>query len=417
VIVKTCFNCLIKTVRSALLVLLVFNAGNLLSETTQLTHNSILRKSATISSSNLGTLLAGTDVSLISTRKRGGYYHVNLQNGRSGWVLAKNVSVSQPNVAHNPAPQPRRPARAPVAAAPGQSFSVTRSSAIYHPSNAVDPATLMSQANFLNSAGRDYVVVEGYIDYVAGTISDTTHTTRVGTEADGDFHFEMQSTNAPRPGGENPNGLVCEIDPPLQLAGWNALSQIDRKVPQTYRKVRVYGWLRFGTEKAHSGVRDYTYAAGKIISGHWEIHPVEKIETIDSGPSFKIGPSANYASWPIANRYKVTNTNFGVVTQSNYAVLKGKVSSIQTGSDQSGDLYVGLQIGNVTYTATIPQYYVASFDAATQTANFVHLPNFATIGYSLAPSSTRVRTFYGLKNWKFRQGRALPALQPVEMIK
>jgi hypothetical protein len=164
-------------------------------------------------------------------------------------------------------------------------------------------------------------------------------------------------------------------------------------------------------------VRDYTYAPGKILSGHWEIHPVEKIESIDSGPSFQIGPSARYASWPAAKRYKVTNANFGKVTQSNYAKVRGKVKSIQAGSDQSGDLYVGLQLGNVIYTATIPQYYVASFDATTQKANFVHLPNFASIGYSLTPSNTRIRTFYGLKNWKFRQGHALPALQPVEMIK
>jgi hypothetical protein len=76
-------------------------------------------------------------------------------------------------------------------------------------------------------------VVNRYIDYVAGKISDTTHTTKVATEADGDFHFEMQSTNTPRPGGESPNGLVCEIDPPLQLDGWNALT----KSIERYRKL------------------------------------------------------------------------------------------------------------------------------------------------------------------------------------
>jgi hypothetical protein len=304
-----------------------------------------------------------------------------------------------------------------LTSAKAEPLLVARPIATYNPNDAVDPAMLMSPANFLNSASRDYVVVEGYIDYVAGTISDRTHTTKVGVEADGDFHFEMQSTNTPRPGGENPNGLVCEIDPTLQLAGWNALSQIDRKVPQTYRKVRVYGWLRFGTEAGHSGVKLYTFASGKSIKGHWEIHPVEKIESIDNGTPFQIGPSAKYASWPIANRYKVTNANFGRQTLSNYAKITGKVTRIQAGPDQSGDLYVSLLLGATTYTALIPQYYVLSFDSNTQTASLVHLPNFASINYSLAPSTARSRTFYGLKNWKFRDGRALPALQPVEMIK
>lgn len=304
-----------------------------------------------------------------------------------------------------------------LAAANAQPLSVTRPNAVYHPNDAVDPASLMSPENFLKSASRDYVVVEGYIDYVAGTISDTSHTTKVGTEADGDFHFEMQTTNTLRPGGESPNGLVCEIDPALQILGWNALTQIDRKVPQTYRKVRVYGWLRFGTEAGHSGVKSYTYASGKIIKGHWEIHPVEKIESIDNGTPFQIGPSAKYSAWPIANRYKVTNANFGKQTLSNYAKVTGKVTRIQASPDQSGDLYISLLLSTTTYTALIPQYYVASFDANTQAANFVHLPNFASINYSLAPSNTKSRTFYGLKTWKFQQGRALPALEPVEMIK
>jgi hypothetical protein len=46
-------------------------------------------------------------VSLTSTRKRGGYYHVTLQDGREGWVLAKNISVGQPTPAVTPTPQPQ----------------------------------------------------------------------------------------------------------------------------------------------------------------------------------------------------------------------------------------------------------------------------------------------------------------------
>ena len=237
-------------------------------------------------------------------------------------------------------------------AANAQPLSVTRPKAAYHPDAAVDPATLMSTASFLKSAARDYVVVEGYIDYVAGSISDPTHTTKVGTEADGDFHFEMQSTNTPRKKGESPDGLVCEIDPVLQLVGWNALSQIDQRVPQTYRRVRVYGWLRFGTEAGHSGVKDYDFGGGKPIRGHWEIHPVEKVESIDNGAPFQIGPAAKYVS-PIANRYKVTNANFGIPTLSNYAKVMGKVTRIQASPDQSGDLYVSLQLNATTERSAV----------------------------------------------------------------
>src|SRR5437899_12931725 len=88
-----------------------------------------------------------------------------------------------------------------------------RSPAAYHPADILDPATLMAQQNFNDTASRGYVVVAGYIDYVAGQIVKSGDATRIKTEDDGDFHFEMQSTNKLRAPGESPNGLVCEIDP------------------------------------------------------------------------------------------------------------------------------------------------------------------------------------------------------------
>jgi len=301
--------------------------------------------------------------------------------------------------------------------APSQITGHARPAAAYHADHVLDPATLMSQENFTKSARRGYVVVEGYIDYVAGTISDASNSTRVKTEADGDYHFEMQSTNTPRPGGESPNGLVCEIDPPWQLKNWSVLSQINRKNPSTYRKVRVYGWLRFGTELGHSGTRVYQIGNGKAVTGHWEIHPVERIDSVDGRGSFDIGPSARVASWPSAQRYKVTNDNFAKAGPSNYAKVVGKVRRIVGSADKSGDVDVWLGVKKRQYVATIPQYYIASFDPSTQTVEFVHLSNFAAINYSLAPSDTKTRTLYGLRNWKFRLGIAFPALQPVEVIR
>lgn len=287
----------------------------------------------------------------------------------------------------------------------------------YHSDHVLDPANLMSQANFLDTALRGYVVVEGYIDYVAGQISKDKKSTKVGTEADGDFHFEMQTTNALRPGGESPNGLVCEIDPAWQLNGWNALGQISRANPATYRKVRVYGWLRFGTESGHSGTKTYTYGNGKTITGHWEIHPVERIEAIDGRQPFTIGPTAKVSAWPIAQRYKVSNATFAKAGPSNYAKLSGKVDRIIASSDKSGDIDVWVRTGQRRYVATIPQYYIAHFESGSQTISFLHLANFAGVNYTLRLNDPANHTFYGLRNWKFRLGSAFPALQPVEVIK
>lgn len=98
------------------------------------------------------------------------------------------------------------------------------------------------------------------------------------------------------------------------------------------------GWLRFGTEAGHSGTRDYQIRNGSIFRGHWEIHPVERVEAIDGREAFQIGPSARMTSWPIAERYKVTNANFATPGLLNYAKLVGTVQGIVKSPDKSGDV-------------------------------------------------------------------------------
>ena len=63
-------------------------------QTATIQRDSNLRKSASSSSAVVEVLPAGTQVSMISNRKRSGYYHVQAQDGAVGWVLARNVSVS-----------------------------------------------------------------------------------------------------------------------------------------------------------------------------------------------------------------------------------------------------------------------------------------------------------------------------------
>jgi len=141
------------------------------------------------------------------------------------------------------------------------------------------------------------------------------------------------------------------------------------------------------------------------------------IATIDDGIEFKFGPSAQYVDPPKGGRYGLDDTDFGKRTVSNYAVLRGNVKNITKSTDQSGNFEITLEVNSETYTAIIPQYYVAGFDEITQTISFVNLPNFQTINYSLAPSDEKAQTFYGLRNWQFRESETIPTLAPVEIIK
>ena len=292
------------------------------------------------------------------------------------------------------------------ASAAAQTLTVTRNSSVYIPNKKLTPVTIID-GSFDTVSKRQYIIVEGYINYIAAFPK---------AETDGDFHFEMQSAkNIRKVGNADPNGLVCEIDPVLQLAGLAAFQQIKRNDPSTFRKVRVYGWLRYGTEATHSGVRPYKIG-GKPFTGHWEVHPVERIETIDGGSSFKIGPAATYVPPNVAIRYKLDDSQFTHNNSTNYAHLRGNVKSIM-GPNSSGDYDVKLEVNATNYIATIPQYYVQSFNSSTQTVNFVHSPNFSSIHYSLKPSDGTQHTFYGLRNWTFATGKPNPALQPVEMIK
>lgn len=298
-----------------------------------------------------------------------------------------------------------------------ESVQVSRDPAAYNGNQLVKPATILSPRNFQATSQLGYVVVVGYIDYVATS----------WPEDDGDYHFEMQNTKRLHDHPNPVEGLVCEIDPVLRFTASESLRAIKQDDPHTYRKVRVYGWLRFGTERNHAGVQDYDIGGGKIVSGHWEIHPVERIETIDSGPAISLAP-AQYVKWPkqgkgtTAKRYKVNDESFADAINphtkvSNYAQLIGNVKHISLSSNGSGDLDVDLEVNSDRFLAIIPEYYVESFSATTETVKFRTLASFKLSNYILKPSDSKTRRFYGLRNWTFRGGKMIPTLAPVEMIK
>src|SRR5437588_314720 len=82
-----------KRVGAVVLIVVVLSATSAFSQTAVLNHNSNLRKSANSSSEILEELSAGTQVTLISKRKRTGYYHVQMQNRAAGWVWARNATI------------------------------------------------------------------------------------------------------------------------------------------------------------------------------------------------------------------------------------------------------------------------------------------------------------------------------------
>ena len=77
-----------------LFTLVVFPAISAFSATATINRNSNLRKLASTSSAIIEELSAGTQVTLISERKRAGYYHLQAEDGAAGWAWARNITVS-----------------------------------------------------------------------------------------------------------------------------------------------------------------------------------------------------------------------------------------------------------------------------------------------------------------------------------
>ncbi|HYR21485.1 MAG TPA: SH3 domain-containing protein [Chthoniobacterales bacterium] len=98
-----------KRIGALVLIVVILSATSAFSQIAVLNHNSNLRKSANSSSEILEELSAGTQVTLISKRKRTGYYHIRTQNGAAGWVWARNATMSAGGET-SPTPAPGGPA-------------------------------------------------------------------------------------------------------------------------------------------------------------------------------------------------------------------------------------------------------------------------------------------------------------------
>src|SRR6202023_1629830 len=89
-----------------LVVFLLYSALACFAQTATVLGGSNPRKAPNTRSAILKTLKQGDSVTLTSSRKRPGYYHVSASDGTVGWVLARNVSISGPTPGPGPTPSP-----------------------------------------------------------------------------------------------------------------------------------------------------------------------------------------------------------------------------------------------------------------------------------------------------------------------
>lgn len=91
---RSCSHFVPATIRSILAILCCVIAC--FSQTVTIERSSNLRKAPNTSSAILASLNKGDTATLISNRKRQGYYHVRAANGAVGWIWSRNAATGAP---------------------------------------------------------------------------------------------------------------------------------------------------------------------------------------------------------------------------------------------------------------------------------------------------------------------------------
>lgn len=286
-----------------LILVFLFAALAAFAQTAAILRGSNLRKAPNTSSAILETLHQGDSITLTSTKKRSGYYHVSASDGTVGWVLAKNVSTSGPTPGPGPSPGPTptglagQLAAAIVKAVPqpliinGQNVCGTTGDATDAKTQTLDgnknrtdipgPTAYIAvdwnalanlppnQADQLQGAP---VEVEGYLSHriqVENSGSGESTNCHLTNLDEVDWH--MYLTNQPTQGIAK--AIIVETTPrtrPLHSWDQNKLSLLI----DSSTKVRISGWLMYDWQ--HIGV------IGTQRATVWEVHPITRIETQDA---------------------------------------------------------------------------------------------------------------------------------------
>ncbi len=294
-------------VAHAILILLSSLSG--FSQTATLDHNSNLRKSASSSSAVVEMLSVGDQVTLISNRKRSGYYHVEAQDGERGWVLARNlsVSVSSNHSGTQPASALLNQLQAARVTAVPQPLVIGGHEVCKAIGNSTKPKmiALDSQKNRTDIPDANaYIPIDW--DVLKGLPGDSpdnlqgspvmvtgflSHRIKVENGSPGestncnllnddevDWHIYL--TKAPNQAISQ--AIIVETTPRTRpLHQWDK-SVLDSLVNGN-KQVRISGWLMYDSQ--HIG------EVGTARATVWEVHPITRIEMSDGGGWQDIEPS------------------------------------------------------------------------------------------------------------------------------
>lgn len=310
-----------KTVRCVLLIGLFLVISKASAET--LTHNSNLRKAASSSSELLQELSSGTSVTLISNEKRGRYDHVKLADGRSGWVLAKNLTTRATEVPTSPAPTISASAKAQPSAKEqaanlpftgiyraGAKTSIVRTASAVIPITeyqnlsgllttlpkdatmrsqhpALKPGNINAPSERFPEEQRNVRIKDCWILVVKYEKSKITKTTGGKTKrtGDNDFHLVISSTPQLNP-GQRMNMEVAGL-PPTASADTEQLRKARVDFLNMCLKIPPAGAFATFTPAIHVMIEgslffDGEHTADQIapkyhLTTTWEIHPISKI--------------------------------------------------------------------------------------------------------------------------------------------
>ncbi|MFL6437698.1 MAG: SH3 domain-containing protein [Terriglobales bacterium] len=268
-------------------------------------HGSNLRRAPNTSSAILENLNTGDSVSLVSSAKRLGYYHVRAQDGTAGWVWSKNLNVvagigSTVMSSIIPAGLLAQLAASTIAAVPkplvinGHAVCGPKGNAIKKKFQDLDseknrtdiPTSYITltwdQLDALPANNHAHyegapVTVEGYLSsqvkQETGAPGESTNCNLL-QPSEVDWHIYLTK----QPNQPIKNAVIAETTPRTRpLHHWQK-SVLDNVVNKS-TKVRFSGWLMYDFQ--HVG------EIGVHRASVWEVHPITKIEIADGNGGWK----------------------------------------------------------------------------------------------------------------------------------
>jgi uncharacterized protein YgiM (DUF1202 family) len=287
--------------RRVLAVLVIVLSAAAWTQEATLKRGSNLRRAPNTSSAILENLNSGDSVSLVSSAKRLGYYHVRAQDGNLGWLWARNLNVAAATTAGQPPLALTIPsgllaqlAAASVAAVPkplvinGHTVCGPKGNATQKKFQDLDseknrtdiPTSYITltwdQLDALPANNHAHyegapVTVEGYLSsQVKQETSAPGESTNCNLLQPDEVDWHIYLTKQPNQAIKN--AVIAETTPRTRpLHHWQK-SVLDNVVNKS-TKVRFSGWLMYDFQ--HVG------EIGVHRASVWEVHPVTKIEMQD----------------------------------------------------------------------------------------------------------------------------------------